>query len=451
MSLAKRRLLFYFFIFLFAVIVPVILLYATGNSVNWQRLELEKTAGIIIDSDPAGATLTLNGETPGSLARQFFGQAPDPHTKTKISGLKPGDYVLRLELDGYAPWEEKISLQPGQVHNTGTIELFQKNSAQLVTALPPSTNFSLSADEKLLATFAGTTITITSLSEGTTQSIETSQEATNKEMSWSPDGRFLLIGQALLYDRQAASLTDINTVFGIKASIIRWAADGQLWAIEGSNLWRLDPIEKLKQMRLDITDQLGVMPVNDMHVENGRTMLLVAGNTPTLLIFDTTSPEREVRQTLPAGRYRFAADGQGNVLVQTIGGGPLYRLERPLPLLSSYRLAPIADHFQTGRWNDSELFYATPFELRHWSNGSDEILSRWGEAVAAIARIPQSDYYLFVASGSIYVRPASSQPFADSLLLLQPERFDTLIRISQHELYFTGRADGQDGLFRLAF
>lgn len=452
MSLTKRRLLFYCFILLFIAIVPIILLYATGNSVNWRRFELEKSGSIVVDSDPVGALLTLNGAAPSSLARQFFGQAADPHTKTKVSGLRPGDYIIRLELPGYAPWEEKISLEPGQVHNTGIVRLFPLSQPTLVSPLENSRSSALSPDEKILASVSTAGLRLTTLNEGQTQTTILPAEALNSRLAWSPDGRFLQLGTAYLFDRAKPQLISLEAAYGLHPSALDWSPDGHLWAVAGTSLWRLDTATAKMELSSDLKSLIGSATVSDLRAEDNRIMLLLrTENQPSFLVFDTTAPERQVRTALPAGSYRFEKDGSGETLIQESERGALYRLERPLPLLSSYRLSLVAEHFSNGHWNNGELLYSTPYELRRWTHDNpEELLSRWGEAVVDTARLPKSDYFIFGTADSMYVRPAKNQPFADSLRQAGVERFDGFVLVQEHLIYFLGKVTGQEGLFKLA-
>lgn len=452
MSLAKRRLLFYFFIFLFAAVVPIILLYATGNSINWQRLELERTAGIIADSEPAGATLTLNGELPVSLTRQFFGQAPDPHTKTKLTGLRPGDYLVRLELPGYASWEEKISLQPGQIHNTGKIRLFQNNAPQLIAATPTG-KFFLSPDGETVALLAANQLTLHSLADGATATVSLPAAAGGAELAWSPNNESVRIGNEYIYDRSAKKLIDIRKDLTINPQFLRWSPDGRLWALQENKLRRLDIAGAGTPSILDLKPLIGTATIDDVRIENNHVLALIdAAGAKSFIIFDSSAPEHQNRLSLPEGTYQFSQDSQGDVLLHESGRGALYRLERPLPLLSSYHLVLVAEHYATGQWNDNELFYATPFELRRWTaENPEELLSRWGEAIVDIARLPKSDYYLFATGDSLYVRSAKEQQFTDSLRLAQIEKVDAFVRVDEKDLYFSGNVNGQQGLYRLDF
>jgi len=58
MNLIRRRILYIFFIFLFLLITPLIILYANGYKLS-NNFRLEKTGILILDSEPQDAKIFL--------------------------------------------------------------------------------------------------------------------------------------------------------------------------------------------------------------------------------------------------------------------------------------------------------------------------------------------------------------------------------------------------------
>ena len=59
------------------------------------------SASISVDSDPEGATVYLNGKNEGV-------------TPVKIENLDAGNYILKIEKEGFAPYTEKITISKGE-------------------------------------------------------------------------------------------------------------------------------------------------------------------------------------------------------------------------------------------------------------------------------------------------------------------------------------------------
>lgn len=72
-----------------------------SQSVKELTVTLQQPGNVVINSDPAGAAVTFNGEAKGA--------AP-----VTISTLKPGEYVLLLTKEAYEPFEKKITITSGK-------------------------------------------------------------------------------------------------------------------------------------------------------------------------------------------------------------------------------------------------------------------------------------------------------------------------------------------------
>src|SRR3989338_2513423 len=130
MTLKVRRMLSLIFILLFLIIAPAIILYAAGFKLSKNGLAIQKTGMFIIDSNPRGAKIFINGQ---------------------IKNLLPGEYDLSLELDGYWGWQKKLTVNPGTSTFVDNIYLF-KNSlpVQILPANLESINLSAGDNRALI-------------------------------------------------------------------------------------------------------------------------------------------------------------------------------------------------------------------------------------------------------------------------------------------------------------
>lgn len=94
-----RRLIFVFFGFIIlAALSTVIILYAQGYHFSWQEKKLSKTGLIALSSTPSGAAVYLDNQLSGA-------------TNTTLSNLAPGEYSLKVTMEGYSPWEKKVKVE----------------------------------------------------------------------------------------------------------------------------------------------------------------------------------------------------------------------------------------------------------------------------------------------------------------------------------------------------
>ena len=108
----KRMVAFYFSVGLFCVTLPIVLSYALGYTIDYKEFCVYKTGIISINSQPAGASVYLNGK-----------KITDS-TPAQIEELRPGSYKIEVRRDGFYPWEKELDVLPGMVTKADRIVLF---------------------------------------------------------------------------------------------------------------------------------------------------------------------------------------------------------------------------------------------------------------------------------------------------------------------------------------
>lgn len=122
-----RDLLFILFIVLFISITTSLSIYAAGYRLDFKRIlnghVLQKTGTLILASTPKNADIYLDGKQAKSSGSIFGEYAVTP---TKIKNLLPKEYDVKVELDGYWPFEKKITIYGGQSTYAENIILFKR-------------------------------------------------------------------------------------------------------------------------------------------------------------------------------------------------------------------------------------------------------------------------------------------------------------------------------------
>lgn len=99
MRLQHRRFLFSFSVLAFIVIAFVTLLYAQGYRIS-DNLGLKKTGGLYIGASEQNMQIYINNrfrKKTSLLQRSLF-----------IQNLAPATYMVRVEKDGYSPWQKQL-------------------------------------------------------------------------------------------------------------------------------------------------------------------------------------------------------------------------------------------------------------------------------------------------------------------------------------------------------
>jgi len=110
---------------------------AAGYRFNWQARTIVKTGLIVLESDPSGAAVEINGK---DLAAT---------TPLRQTYLLPGYYDVLVRLDGYIPFKKTVKVESGQAQYEDTITLFREVPEQLTLTQQEQTD--------LLAQLAGIT------------------------------------------------------------------------------------------------------------------------------------------------------------------------------------------------------------------------------------------------------------------------------------------------------
>lgn len=116
MTKTTRRIIFYFLCAAFLVLTPVIILYSKGLTFDWENRRIVKTGGLFVKSTPPKADIFLNGEKENQ-APYFF------------SHLLPKSYLVKVEKEGFHPWEKTLEVKGELVTEVRNIFLFPKSPA----------------------------------------------------------------------------------------------------------------------------------------------------------------------------------------------------------------------------------------------------------------------------------------------------------------------------------
>lgn len=172
LSLTTRRLFAAFFFVLFIVLLPVVVLYASGYRL--QGFSLVTTGGIHISVPISGVAITLNGEDierSSLFSKAFF-----------LDNLEPGSYVIQATLDGYHPWSKNLVVESRLVTDVSMLAVPQPlrvlelvaqaatSTASVADAATTSTTRSISETEheRVVRSFATTTPMVFSTGSTTT-------------------------------------------------------------------------------------------------------------------------------------------------------------------------------------------------------------------------------------------------------------------------------------------
>jgi hypothetical protein len=134
-----RRVYLWVIIVAFFILAPALVFYTSGFRWNAKKGIIERNGTLIIDTQPAGAMISLNGETIAS------------RTPVTLQNAAPGTYRIRLEYPGYASWEKTLEVRPSFVTFVNEVRLWRNGSPERAWDRPTSA-IALSPNARAVAT-----------------------------------------------------------------------------------------------------------------------------------------------------------------------------------------------------------------------------------------------------------------------------------------------------------
>lgn len=129
MNQTQRRLFALFFVFLFALVAPTVVLFAQGYRFNLEDNIFIYSGSITIKSWPRDIEIYLDGK------RQTDKNLNLINGSYTINGIKPGKYTLTCSKPGYTSWEKEIRVRSGISTEFWNILLFPEKEAQELETL----------------------------------------------------------------------------------------------------------------------------------------------------------------------------------------------------------------------------------------------------------------------------------------------------------------------------
>jgi hypothetical protein len=110
---------------------------AAAAEAETKRLEAERVAnargGLIVKTEPEGATITLGGEDAQTSPATF-------------KSIKLGSYPIHITLDGYEPADQTAEIKENQFTDMGTITLMHSKGSLQIASTPPDASYNIKND-----------------------------------------------------------------------------------------------------------------------------------------------------------------------------------------------------------------------------------------------------------------------------------------------------------------
>ncbi len=430
--------MFYFFVVIFSIMTVLISLYASGYKFNlswplkFNRL-LQKTGMLNVATVPKNAYIFLNGKEQTGAVFSLF-KKDFLTTPNKIKNILPGEYTLRLEREGYWPYEKKIRIDSGQTTFAEDINLFRSDS-------PLFLNSDLSAPlingngHYLYLKNSGQIINLKN------DSLLALKADSNADGHWIKNGDKLFAGGKIL-DLGNNSIQDLTTIVGTGASSWYYSDnDDHIYYANSYAINRLESGNKTATVLLKGENYLSYEP-------RGETIFAVVktGNKISLKSYSLKTGVKLEELELPTvGNYAFKQDNADYLCLYDNQNLTLYLID-PLSINNTTVIKGI----KSWSWlNGEEIIYNNDWEINTFNikTGRSSLITRVSEAINNVIWHHSGRYFIFSTAGNLNAADFQTGTVTSISRALNID--DLALDEKNNLLYFQANVNNQPGLYKL--
>lgn len=450
MSLKTRRILFIFFILSFLTITPLVISYAAGYKFVLGKKVFQKTGMLILDTEPEGAKIYLNGKPEQNLFKKYFSDQENfITTPAKIKNLLPGEYEIKMEKDGYWPWEKKLEVKPGMAAFAEDIFLF-KQDLPLLLASGIIQETLLSPDKNKLAGLSEEKISIINLETEDIKEFSFKQEKTDS-FFWSPDSKKILAGATVFNLEVLPKKIELETLIEKSALKLKWRGNNEIAYIAsaGKNILSYN-LETKTNNKLFSGEKI----IDFLIKDNNLFIISQADKTNTLSINEIDGSKNIRNIELPSfADFEFINPENNLINLYDKKQQTLYLINP----FSNFPLAETINNIKYAYWiNDSKLLYGNNFEIWTMNFPGEQtryktLITRISSPINKIIWHPSNNYIIYSDDNDLYALELDDREKRNTTELTRLDNiaFPNLNRDGT-ALYFHAKIGNQEGLYKLA-
>ncbi len=293
-----RRVFLWVFIIMFAAVAPAAVFYTAGYRWNPKKGAIERNGTLIIDTTPEGAKITLNGAVLGKAS---------PITQQDVA---PGTYRIRLEIQGYHPWEKTLEVRPERVTFVNEILLWPIADPQSIdtvsaNAISVSPNGRYAAYVRNRDGSFGVSIVDTTNNKRTEFGFSTSTFVGNGTLRWNSNSSAVIAvdgaGHSWIVNRTGGN------AIALPEGAYRWSGTNLIGVISGERY--------AYDVSSGVTSRSA--PAKGVIDTEGSYEIILPASSTDLALKDRSDPNR--LYGLPQGAWTFATAPNGSVVLSSAG------------------------------------------------------------------------------------------------------------------------------------
>lgn len=427
--LAARKIFFYFYILLFFITAPMVVLYTAGYRFNFEAGRFVQTGTVSVNSTPKNAVIRFNSvflkKTPG-IIRQVL----------------PGTYTITLEKDGFHSWSREIDVRSRETTYIEDVVLFLESDLEIVQQEDYDA-FSISPSGILAyatTTDSWTEIWRLDVSSGEQFLLDriANLDPSAIRFEWSNSGDYLMVtnenGTQFFRNTLIDLKSEAESIITIATNIHFDRAADPIVFVETpfrSHLLNLQNGE-VENLDNDIIDTAA-----------NNAFSLVQSNDFVLL--NDNANDRAIA-ALPQSDYQILDVNDTFVLVEKL------TTRQHILIDTQTQREPIAlqEYMTEFEWKDGYLYFSDGFELSRYNTqtGETTLLTRTSEVMNTIDIYPEGNVLIIGYSNRIEALDVSDISRTVTTNLAFMDQIDTFWLSRRGEmLYLTGTEEIDSGAF----
>lgn len=435
-----RNSLFIIFIILFIIITFFVSIYASGYSINkrWPiRFDdlFQKTGMLSIASRPSNAKIFIDGEKQKKSVLLDINRN-DITTPAKIKNLRPGEYQLRLEKDGYWPVEKKIEINPEQTTFAEDFIMFKKTlPLNMALCEPQPLIFSPNKKNLILASDA----ILINLRTGLSSAVPIEE---NEIIQWSKNSNQFLANNNIVNANNQQVNNELN--------LISDDAHGFYWDENNRRLYYQSE-SKINYVTIDNNISSTLLSESDYlnyAVRQGLIYTIERQNGNFYLrIYDLNTSWLKNSIEIPRGDYKFHQEDYRLTLHN--------ELTRSLYILNDLAENPILQKINntiSWQWLSSRIIiWHNDLELYSMDiiNGQKQLIIRLSEPLTGVVWSKSRSYLIYSSKKNIWITNLNVNKVAPTKLLTAENINHLHLDEKGQIIYFYAEIGQRSGIYKL--
>ncbi|MFA5076363.1 MAG: PEGA domain-containing protein [Patescibacteria group bacterium] len=452
LSLRTRRVVYIIFILLFLATAPILVLYTAGYRYNFKKGEVQKTGSISIKAFPYDSEIYFENVNQ-------TGYRPD--NTVRIVNLKPGEHEIKINKDGYYPWQKKVEIYSGTNTFVDKVILFKQNLPEQVINNKISLS-QLAPDQGKIA-YVATGQTSDQIYIFNYQNLQTTLvNQTNLKINavdWSENSAQLLLttesDDYLIYDlTKSKEPSDITTITNVSMDKVFWDKTNNytLYGLSGRAIYQINTLTKEYRIIHYFPSDTEDTNISDFIAENKNLFYIqTTADGSYLNKIDLDQPKKPAARILKLARadnYQFYYNKNLTITILDTTKQKMYLIA---PHFESIILEAEAKNFN---WDskDKKLVYYNDFELYIYDldTKNNKLITRFGQIIKRAYLIPKIEYIAFLVDNSLQIAELDERGKRNIIDLTKNEKVDDFyLDQSGENIYFPGQIGQSSGLYKI--